>query len=82
MYKDSMIVKSVAGVLLFLCSFTNLLAVSDQFNINLTVTADTIAPSIPTGLSGVHFQRLSGVCPQQSPPELAHSAYAMGFIYA
>lgn len=37
----------------FFCSLTNVYAVEDQFQINLSVTApsDTTAPSVPTGLS-------------------------------
>lgn len=53
MFRNTLIVKSITLVLIFLCSFTNLIAATDQFNINLSVTAgaDTIAPSIPSALS-------------------------------
>ncbi len=53
MFRNTVTVKSIALSLVFLCSFTNLIAATDQFNINLSVTAgaDTIAPSVPTALS-------------------------------
>ncbi len=45
--------KSIALLVLlsFFCSFTQLYAVEGQFNVSVTVGADTTAPSIPTGLS-------------------------------